>query len=149
MNERSINFLAALLAHIPDPDAALEAASDGADSNEAATAGAVAGGSANFSSALHAQQQRGSSPKTVAVTINVVADLGFSEALALLKQDERVTRHAWRDASQYVTLEGPKPIYGYDRPFLLMTEPNGFKAPWVPAPQDLLADDWAHIPGGN
>jgi hypothetical protein len=61
----------------------------------------------------------------------------FSDALISLKEGHLVTRHAWDESKQYLTLM-PEMEYIW----VIQRIPNPSAGNWLPLLADLLADDW-------
>lgn len=84
--------------------------------------------------------------------------MNFGEALAALKNGERVTRSGWNGKGMFIYLV-PGSTFQVNRPPLLgiyeegteinyrphidMRGVDGTCMPWLSAPSDLLADDWS------
>lgn len=86
--------------------------------------------------------------------------MGFGEALAALKNGQRVTRSGWNGKGMFVYLV-PGSTFQVNRPPLLgiypegtvidylphidMRTADGSCVPWLASQADLLADDWEAV----
>lgn len=74
-------------------------------------------------------------------TIGVAMD--FGQALAALKDGQRVTRSGWNGKDMWIQLQVPDERSKTRRPYLYMRQVDGDLVPWVASQTDLLAEDWA------
>jgi uncharacterized protein DUF2829 len=72
--------------------------------------------------------------------------MDFSDALAALKDGERVAREGWNGRDMYVEMQEPDEQSKMRRPYLYMSPADGELVPWVASQTDLLAEDWYVIP---
>lgn len=87
--------------------------------------------------------------------------MDFGEALACVKDGEKIAREGWNGKGMWVVLSpgfviGPERVFsesirdelrargedGTFRPYLMMCTVDGEFVPWVASQTDLLADDW-------
>ena len=71
--------------------------------------------------------------------------MDFGQALALLRQGQRVTRRGWNGAGMWVALQVPDEHSKMRRPYLYMRPVDGDLVPWVASQSDLLATDWINL----
>jgi hypothetical protein len=84
-------------------------------------------------------------PKAITVPITVPCDKTFGEALELLKAGEAVSRYDWVE-NTYIKLLGLGDLGVLNKPEFVMFEEDGSVEVFVPLTEDILADDWAHVP---
>lgn len=65
----------------------------------------------------------------------------FGDAVEKLKRGRSVRRLSWGVPGMGIALEKPTPVSKMTLPYFYMYG-DGFKCPWVPATDDILADDW-------
>jgi hypothetical protein len=68
-------------------------------------------------------------------------DLTFSEALELIKKNERVSRKCWKNENIFVFLVESE-SRDEEENFLQVKTSRGLLVPWIPNHNELLADDW-------
>lgn len=86
--------------------------------------------------------------------------MDFSDALARLKNGERISRDGWNAAGQYVVYQKGYPdgiainantaeatgiaegTMCQFRPYLMLCTADGTFVPWAPTVSDVLAEDW-------
>lgn len=92
-----------------------------------------------------------------------VIDAPFEQALAWLKDGQKVTRLGWNAPGQWVVLQKGYPdgiainantaaatgipegtVCIFD-PYLMLRNAQGHFVPWVPSQGDLMAGDWAVV----
>lgn len=69
-------------------------------------------------------------------------DLDFSEALNLLKDNQKVSRAGWNGKNMWIKLQRPTDLSKMSREYIYMKTVNNELVPWVASQTDLLADDW-------
>lgn len=69
----------------------------------------------------------------------------FGEAIARLKNGERVCRSGWNGKSMYLELQVPDENSKMTLPYIYMSTVQGDLVPWLASQTDVLADDWSTI----
>lgn len=69
-------------------------------------------------------------------------DLDFSEALNLLKDNQKVSRTGWNGKNMWIKLQRPTDLSKMSREYIYMKTANNELVPWVASQTDLLANDW-------
>ena len=69
-------------------------------------------------------------------------DLDFSEALNLLKDNQKVSRAGWNGKNMWIKLQRPTDLSKMSREYIYMKTVNDELVPWVASQTDLLANDW-------
>lgn len=69
-------------------------------------------------------------------------DLDFSEALNLLKDNQKVSRAGWNGKNMWIKLQRPTDLSKMSREYIYMKTVNNELVPWVASQTDLLAEDW-------
>jgi hypothetical protein len=74
-----------------------------------------------------------------------VEHLHFGQALATLRDGERVARRGWNGRGQYLELQVPDLHSKTTLPYILIRTVQGDLVPWVASQSDLLAWDWCIV----
>lgn len=69
-------------------------------------------------------------------------NLDFSEALNLLKDNQKVSRAGWNGKNMWIKLQRPTDLSKMSREYIYMKTVNNELVPWVASQTDLLANDW-------
>lgn len=68
--------------------------------------------------------------------------MNFSDALALIKGGNRLTRSGWNGEGMWVEIQRPDEYSKMTLPYLFMRTAGGDLVPWLASQSDILADDW-------
>ena len=69
--------------------------------------------------------------------------MDFSDALAYIKQDYRVSRTGWSTcADMYIKLQVPNEHSKMTLPYIYMKTAQGDLVPWLASQTDILSNDW-------
>lgn len=69
-------------------------------------------------------------------------DLDFSEALNLLKDNQKISRAGWNGKGMWIKLQTPDDYSKMQRPYIYISSVDGELVPWVASQTDILAEDW-------
>lgn len=72
-------------------------------------------------------------------------NLTFGEALAYLKDDERVARKGWNGKGMWLMLQRPDANSKMSLPYIYMKTADDHLVPWLASQTDLLAEDWVLV----
>ena len=73
-------------------------------------------------------------------------NMGFDEALRLLKNGERMTRIGWNGRGMWIACQRPDEDSMMTLPYLYMRTATNDNVPWLASQTDLLATDWMVAP---
>jgi len=68
--------------------------------------------------------------------------MNFGDAVAMLKEGERVTRKGWNGKGMYLELQRPDAHSKMTRSYIYMKTVDDELVPWVASQTDILAEDW-------
>ncbi len=68
--------------------------------------------------------------------------MNFGDAVAMLKEGERVTRKGWNGKGMYLELQRPDAHSKMTRSYIYMKTVDDQLVPWVASQTDILAEDW-------
>jgi len=66
----------------------------------------------------------------------------FGDALAALKDGERVSRTGWNGKGMWLELQRPDKHSKMTLPYIYMSTAQGDLVPWLASQTDILAEDW-------
>ena len=71
--------------------------------------------------------------------------MDFSQALELLKQGRRVSRHGWNGKNMWIEFKYPDPDSDMDVPYIYMLTADNKLVPWLCSQTDMYAGDWGEV----
>ena len=71
--------------------------------------------------------------------------MNFSEALNLLKSDNKVCRSGWNGKGMYLKIQRPDEHSKMSLPYIFMKTACNNLVPWLASQTDLLSDDWGLV----
>jgi hypothetical protein len=71
--------------------------------------------------------------------------MNFSEALAALKNGERMARTGWNGKNMHIAIQRPDQHSKMTLPYFYMHTAQGDRVPWIASQTDILADDWQSL----
>lgn len=69
-------------------------------------------------------------------------DMGFGQALDMMRADLRVARSGWNGKNMWIALQKPTDTSKMTLPYIYMRTAQGDLVPWLASQTDLLAFDW-------
>lgn len=92
--------------------------------------------------------------RTIRTEVEITANNSFGTALAYLKMGSKVTRHGWNGKGMWLELQRPDQRSKMTLPYVFLCYPTdrisptpGARVPWLASQTDMLAEDWAILPG--
>ena len=71
--------------------------------------------------------------------------MDFGQALALLKNGERVSRAGWNGKGQHLELQVPDEHSKMTLPYVYIRTVQGDLVPWLASQTDMLSEDWERV----
>lgn len=71
--------------------------------------------------------------------------LTFGEAIAALKDGDKVTREGWNGKGMWLNLQVPDSNSKMTLPYIYMFTADKQQVPWLASQTDMLAEDWMKI----
>ena len=68
--------------------------------------------------------------------------MNFSEALEILKDNERVYRDGWNGKGMFLEIQRPDENSKMGKPYIYIKVVTGELVPWVASNGDLFGNDW-------
>lgn len=72
--------------------------------------------------------------------------MNFGEAIAALKDKQRVQRAGWNGPGQHLALQVPDAHSKMTLPYIYIRTVQGDLVPWLASQTDILAEDWRVVP---
>lgn len=73
--------------------------------------------------------------------------MDFGQAIAVLKNGNRVTRAGWNGKDMWLALQRPDQHSKMTLPYIYMKTVQGDLVPWLASQTDVLAEDWSMVNG--
>jgi hypothetical protein len=71
--------------------------------------------------------------------------MNFGEAIARLKNSERVSRSGWNGKNMFLELQIPDENSKMTLPYIYMFTAQEDLVPWIASQTDILSEDWGTI----
>jgi hypothetical protein len=73
--------------------------------------------------------------------------MNFEQALAALKNGEKLSRDGWNGKGMFVMVQTPDEHSKMTKPYfyITVTGDSETRVPWVPSVTDLMAEDWTVV----
>ena len=68
--------------------------------------------------------------------------MNFGQALALLKNGDKVSRKGWNGKGLWIELQRPDENSKMTLPYVYMSTATGDLVPWLASQTDILVEDW-------
>ena len=71
--------------------------------------------------------------------------MNIGDAIAEMRQGNKVTRRGWNGPGQYLQLQVPDEHSKMRKPYIYISPVDGEFVPWLASQTDILAYDWAIV----